>query len=194
MVNIMKTLKFKKKHIYTRKIGGGAGGKGRRRGGGGEREGDSAVQNKSVLMRKVEKLGTKITEDVIDAVADYAGVDLSEEEKKEFEDVTLTMAPNMEKAALDAVGVVPVVGEAVEMARLVGDLAQSGEKLIQKRDEIENIAKIVSNSGHLQDKLRMHHDFQKQVLDRVDKSKKKFNEAAARTSDKLTEHVQKKLQ
>ena len=130
---------------------------------------------------KAKILGAKILDRVIDNVADKLDITLTSEEKQELEEVGEKMSIPMEKAGLDAVGILPGIGEVVEGMRFANDMAKSGEKLLESKDEIEKVVGQVEHPGmslNLNDKVKgvLHdqHDTQKTIRDRTLKSKNNF--------------------
>tara|TARA_B100000073_G_scaffold347670_1_gene362795 strand:+ start:1681 stop:2460 length:780 start_codon:yes stop_codon:yes gene_type:complete len=149
------------------------------------------------VTNKAKGLFSKIVNDIIDDVAEYLGYNLNEEQKKELdivknelEDVTTSLAPNVEKAGLDAIGVLPGIGEVVEAGRVMEDVVQSGEKLMDKKDEIENLANTLINDPEMHEKFTENHEVQKKILDRVDESRDHFKNINSMHGDDLKKNIE----
>lgn len=137
-----------------------------------------AHTTQNLISNKAKEFGSKLIDEAVDVAAEFVGIELTPDEKNELDrkltDVVDTFEPNVEKGVLDAVGVIPGIGEAVEGARLIGDLVQSGENIMNKGGELEDIANLLSTNSKLHEKLLAHHEFQQKILDRVNKSKEQF--------------------
>ncbi len=145
---------------------------------------DSSSDSETITQMVTDKakiLGAKILDKVIDNVADKLDITLTGEEKQELREVGEKMSIPVEKAGLDAVGILPGIGEVVEGMRFASDMAKSGEKLLESKDEIEKVVGQIEHPGmslNLNDKVKgvLHdqHDTQKMIRDRTLKSKNNF--------------------
>ena len=131
------------------------------------------------LVAKIRSVGVELLDEGIDAVADFVGVELTPDERQQIEQMAEKEAAPLERAALDAAGVIPGIGEAVEAARFVGDLVTTGENLMGEKDKMEQLVREIGGNADLHSALMQHHAFQGKLLDRVNESKKQFRSASA---------------
>lgn len=136
--------------------------------------GDAVYDTASSWSDKLNNLASDAIDDSINTVGEWMGVEFTEDDKNNIKTLVNVSLPEIEEAGLDAVGVIPGVGEVVEFARLSGDLLQAGTDAYEEKAAIVSLVSSMSSNKHMYERLKAHHKYQGDLLSRVDKERAKF--------------------
>lgn len=147
------------------------------------------------------KHGGKITKksmvgSAIKSIASFVDIDVDDDDIDEMSElISSPEAQKVERTALDAVGVIPGIGEAVEAARVADDVVTMGEtaetavssvekisdtaeKAEKAVSSVKKMSNTLSDNKEMFDTFEKHHAVQGKMLDRISQSRENFAQPA----------------